>query len=342
MQLRVTEILKESPEAVSIRFRNSSIFRKLRYLPGQFLTLHVPIGGQIYTRAYSFSSNPYTDRDLQITVKRVAHGVVSNYLNGHLKTGDRLKVDSPTGSFVVVPGKKEKRQFVFFAGGSGITPVFSILVSLLEKEPQTRLLLIYANQRYDSIIFRNELTALQNRFPQRLAVEHILDTDARDEPNFHTGLISESLVEGILDKHRISYGDPIYMICGPFGYMERVKGMLLEWKVPSEQIKIEIFKSPPVRISGKELISNVELHLNGRRFSIQVAGDKSILQAAMKQNILLPYSCRSGMCATCMATCISGAVKMTDGHLLPPSEESKGKILTCVSYPVSEQIVIAF
>jgi ring-1,2-phenylacetyl-CoA epoxidase subunit PaaE len=341
MKLRVTQIQQETSDAVSISFKNGGWFNKLSYRPGQFLTLHVPVGDAVYKRAYSFSSNPYTDGDLKITVKRVEKGVVSNYLNDHLKVGDQLKIDKPGGSFTMAPVKELKRQFVFFAGGSGITPIYSILNTLLLKEPQSSILLVYANQHYNAIIFRESLELLHGKYGDRLSIEHILDTNKEQASNFHSGLVNESLLHKIFKKHGVDEHKACYMICGPFGYMERVKGMLREFGVRPDHIQVEVFKSPPVKLNRKDLVSKVEIHINNTTHTIKVNGNKSILQAAMANNILLPYSCRSGMCASCKATCITGIVQMTEGHLLDPEEVDRGKILTCVSYPASENIVIA-
>jgi len=131
MKLLVKEIVKETNDAVSICFKNGNVFKKLKYKPGQFLTIHVPIDKVVHKRAYSFSSNPYTDKDLKITIKRVEKGLVSNFVHDYLKTGDKLEVDDPAGSFYVEPTSNVKKQYVLFAGGSGVTPMFSIVKSVL-------------------------------------------------------------------------------------------------------------------------------------------------------------------------------------------------------------------
>src|SRR5690606_18238880 len=175
MNIKVEKIVKETDESVSVHFKNPGLFQKLKYKPGQFLTISVPVNGKHERRAYSFSSSPFTDKLHAITVKKVKNGLVSNYINNTLKEGDTLEVEKPTGGFFVEPDKSRKRAFVMFSGGSGITPMFSITKSLLEKEPQTTILLIYANRDIKGIIFHDELKELQEKYPDRFHVEHVVE-----------------------------------------------------------------------------------------------------------------------------------------------------------------------
>ncbi|GAA3629896.1 ferredoxin--NADP reductase [Flavivirga jejuensis] len=340
MKLQIKHIIQETKDSVSLSFKNGNLFNKLSYKPGQFLTVHVPIDNVVHKRAYSFCSNPYTDKDLKITIKRVEKGLVSNYLHDHIKIGDKLVIDKPAGSFYVAPKPEVKKQYVLFAGGSGITPIYSIITSVLAKEEQSKIVLVYANQNIESIIFHNELKALENQYPNRFCVEYILSTCANEAKNYHAGLANKTLLDTLFLKNNIKYEDHVYMICGPFGYMEKIKEILKTNGISREQIKIEVFKSPKVKLVGKDLISDVTLKVKGSSHQIKVRGDKSILWQAMSDNIVLPYSCRSGMCSTCKATCVSGEVKMTEGHFLSESDVTNGTILTCVSYPISEKIVI--
>lgn len=340
MKLQVKDIIKETPDAVSICFKNGNFFKKLKYKPGQFLTIHVPIDNQVQKRAYSFSSNPYTDKDLKITIKRVEKGLVSNYMHDNIKVGDKLEVDDPAGTFCVQPVKEAQKQYVLFAGGSGVTPLFSIAKSVLTQEPSSKVLLIYANQTMESIIFHEEIKALASAYPDNFFAEHIISGNKTYKANYHPGLATKLLIDRIFIKHRLEYNDHTYMICGPFGYMEKIKEVLGENGITRDKIKIEVFKSPVVKVTGKNLLSNVTLKHNGEEHQLKVRGDKTILNQAMSQNIVIPYSCRSGMCSTCKGKCIEGEVKMMEGHILPESEVEVGGILTCVTYPVSEKVVI--
>ncbi|MEO9512094.1 MAG: ferredoxin--NADP reductase [Flavobacteriaceae bacterium] len=342
MKLVVKDIIKETEDALSVCFKNGSIFSKISYNPGQFLTVHVPIDGQIHKRAYSFSSSPSEEKDLKITIKRVEKGLVSNHIHDQLKIGDKINVDSPTGSFFVKPEKEAKKQYVFFAGGSGITPIFSILKSVLAREPKSKILLVYANQNQEAIIFQKTLEDIAKKHQDAFAVEHILTKNNQPGENYHSGLISNTLLSKIFKKHQIVFTNHNYMICGPFGYMEKIKELLQYNGVESTNIMVEVFKSPKVVISGKDLISDVEIKYNGQTHKLKVPGNKSILQTALNNNIVLPYACRAGMCVSCKAQCESGEVKMTDGHFLEQEHLDAGNILTCVSYPVTERVVIVY
>ncbi|WP_370476608.1 2Fe-2S iron-sulfur cluster-binding protein [Tamlana flava] len=340
MKLQIKDIIKETDDAVSICFKNGNFFKKIKYKPGQFLTIHVPIDKVVHKRAYSFSSNPYTDKDLKITIKRVEKGLVSNYVHDSLKVGDKLEVDDAAGSFCVEPNKKNKKQYVLFAGGSGVTPMFSIVKSILTEENDSKILLIYANQNMDSIIFYDEIKSLESEYPNGFSVEHIISSMKSNNGNYHAGLATNSLVREIFSKHSLTFGDYTYMICGPSGYMEKVKDILKENGISREKIKIEVFKPAAVKLTGKNLISDVIINFEGKEHKLKVSGDKSILNEAMSQNVALPYSCRSGMCSTCKAKCVEGEVKMIEGHFLPESDVVNGAILTCVSYPLSEKVVL--
>jgi len=342
MKLQVKHITKETNDALSLSFKNGNFFSKLSYKPGQFLTIHVPIDKVVHKRAYSFSSNPFTDKDLKITIKRVDKGLVSNHIHDFIKVGDKLEVDKPAGSFYIEPDKAVERQYVLFAGGSGITPIFSIAGSVLLKEPNSKILLVYANQSLESIIFHEEIKTLEKNFAKNFFVEHIIANIKKDEANYHAGLATKELLDKVFAKHALSFEDHVYMICGPFGYMEKIKEILGENGISREKIKIEVFKSPAIKMSGKNLISDVTIKVEGKTHQIKVRGDKSILQQAMSDNIALPYSCRSGMCSTCKAKCVSGEVKMIEGHILGEDEVAKGHILTCISYPESESLVVEF
>jgi ring-1,2-phenylacetyl-CoA epoxidase subunit PaaE len=340
MKLTVKNIEKETDDTVSVIFKNGGLFNKIKYLPGQFVTLHFKVDNKIHKRAYSFSSNPYTDKEPKVTVKRVDNGLISNHIHDHLKVGDKLEIDKPDGSFFVIPEKKQESTYVFFAGGSGITPIFSIIISVLTKEPKSKIILIYANRYTNTVIFKNEIERLLQNFKDRFRVEFLISKEVPKLENYHKGLITETLVMDLMEKHDLEFKSCQYMICGPFGFMEAVKSILLVNKVSSSKIKEELFKRPDKVVVKSGLQSKVQILLNGKNHELYMENDKTILQAAMANNIDMPYSCRSGMCSTCLATCQTGEVAMTEGHFLDQKDVDAGKILTCVSYPASENVII--
>lgn len=266
--------------------------------------------------------------------------MISNHIHDHLKVGDKLEIDKPDGSFFVIPEKKQESTYVFFAGGSGITPIFSIIISVLTKEPKSKIILIYANRYTNTVIFKNEIERLLQNFKDRFSVEFLISKEVPKLENYHKGLITETLVMDLMEKHDLEFKSCQYMICGPFGFMEAVKSILLVNKVSSSKIKEELFKRPDKVVVKSGLQSKVQILLNGKNHELYMENDKTILQAAMANNIDMPYSCRSGMCSTCLATCQTGEVTMTEGHFLVQKDVDAGKILTCVSYPASENVII--
>ena len=338
MKLTVVNVKKETDQAVTISFKNNRIFNKIHYKPGQFLTLKIPINGHVESRAYSFSSDPYTEKSLKITVKKVENGLISNYLNTEVKAGQKMTIDKPMGSFYIEPNSEHKKQYVLFDGGSGITPVFSILKTVLAKEPHSKVVLIYANLNIENIIFLKELQELSKTHSDRLSVAYILSENTN--PLFHSGFVTKEIIEKIFDKHDLEFTDHKYMMCGPSGFMRTVKEILKSKSIAPSKIQTEVFKAAKIKIDSKNLLSKVTIKHKGTTHNLEVPGNRTILEQAMKENIALPYSCRSGMCNTCKAQCVSGEVQLTKGHLLPENEVRNGAILTCVSYPSSEEVII--
>lgn len=339
MKLTVTNIIQETEQAVTVCFKNNRFFNKIEYKPGQFLTVKIPMNGRVEKRAYSFSSNPYTDKELKITVKKVEKGLISNFINNDIKTGEKISVEKPMGSFFIEPKKDHKKQYALFAAGSGITPVFSILKAVLAEEPHSKVVMVYANLDQNNIIFLKELNELEEKYKDRFVIEHILSHNTN--PNYYSGFITEDIVGTIFKKHNISFlEEHKYMICGPAGYMKNTKEILKKNGIAPNNIFIEAFKPPKLKIDRKNLVSEVTIKHKGTTHKIKVPGNKTILQQAMSENIVLPYSCRSGMCSSCKANCSSGKISLMKGHLLPENEINNGKILTCVAYPESEEITI--
>ncbi len=339
MVLTVDKIIKETEDAVSVIFKKTGFFNKVHYNPGQFLTVKIPIKDRVENRAYSLSSSPHIHKFLRITVKKVEKGLVSNYICNDLQEGQKIEVKKPSGSFFVTPNKKNNFKYVFFAAGSGVTPIYSIIMSILDKEPQSTILLIYANRTVESIIFKEELESLKRAYPMRLQIAHILEKVVTPQADYHQDLLNEELVMEIMREYKVSFGDAKYYMCGPQGFMDKAKEILSLKGITRDKIKLEAFNANFITSSNaKDIQSNVSIIYNGEKHTIDVRGDKTILQAAMAKNIMLPYSCRSGMCSSCKASCISGDIKMVDGHLLAEDEVENGYVLTCVSFPRSETV----
>ena len=343
MLLTVKEIIHETDDAVSIILNKGGLFNKIKYKAGQFLTVKIPIKDKIEKRAYSFSSNPFTDKFLRITVKKVKEGLVSNYICNTLKVGQKIEIEKPAGSFFVEPQKNVQHNYILFAGGSGITPIYSIIKTVLEKEPLSTILLFYANRNEQSIIFKKALENTEEQYATRFKTVHILEKKMTDKSNYYQDLLNDELITEILAAHKLDYSDGKYMMCGPQGFMDKAKDILADHGISRDKIKLEAFSINFVSPSdAKELVSKVTIYEEKNKHTLSISGDKTILQAAMAENIMLPYSCRSGMCSSCKAKCVSGEVRMIDGHFLSDEEVANGDILTCVSFPTTSNVSISY
>lgn len=346
MQLTVEKIIKETDDAVSVVFKNPGFFKRIKYKPGQFLTLKLPIKNKVENRAYSLSSSPWIDKFLRITVKRVEDGLVSNFICNELKEGQKVEIEKPMGNFFVSPDQRKQKSYVMLAGGSGITPIYSILQSILKKETKSSITLIYANRDEASIIFKKKISDLANEFPNKLKVHHLVDIKSTNDSglNYHNKRFDEDLLDGIMQKRELSYDRSDFLLCGPEGFMDAVLEVLNKKNVAPERIKKEAFTVDLSKITAvtgsKGITSSVKVNGVGGNDIIAVDKGKTILQAALDQNVEIPYSCRSGMCSSCKAICKTGSVTMIDGHLLPQSEVDQGFILTCVAFPQTEEVEI--
>ncbi len=346
MLLTVDKIVKETADAVSVVFKKTGFFSRVKYKPGQFLTLKIPVNNKIENRAYSLSSSPWSHDFLRITVKKVDKGLVSNFICNQLKEGQKIEVIKPTGNFFIDPNKRKQNNYVLFAGGSGITPIYSIVLSILKKEPQSKITLIYANRDEDSIIFKNDLEKLLVAHKEAISIDYLLDNnkyEVKDNGNVYVQRLDEVLLDAILSKKEISYKEAHFMLCGPQGFMDAVVAILKLKDVAPEKIKLEAFTADLNKLSetsSGSVNSTVTISGVGGAEVIEVPQGKTILQSAMDQGVEIPYSCRSGMCSSCKARCKTGSAKMMEGHLLSDADVTEGYILTCVAFPETENLEI--
>ena len=340
MKLKVDKVVKETEDAVSLYFKNTSFFKKIKYKSGQFLTISLKINSNVEKRAYSFSSSPYVDKDLRITIKKVEKGIVSNYVYDNIKAGDSIKVESPTGSFFFEPDTAKKRNVVLFGAGSGVTPVLSIAKTALDQESDTKVVFFYANRDINSIIFKEEIAELEKKYPQRLKMVHILENNTPKLGNSFEGYLQQEIVDQVFTQNELDFAESEYFTCGPQGFMDKVKETLYTHGVDRKKIKMEAFTAPKLKFSGKDLKSEVIIKQGGKEHNLSIPGNKTVLQSCISNNIKIPFSCRSGMCSTCKGKCVEGDVTMIDGHTLPEEEVEQGYVLTCVTYPASEKVVI--
>ncbi|HEY2775137.1 MAG TPA: ferredoxin--NADP reductase [Candidatus Binatia bacterium] len=328
--LRVRRIIRETSDATSIVFEIPEALRTIfEYQSGQYLTLQVPFAGKHLYRCYSLASSPAVENEHKVTVKRVADGRISNWINENLKEGDTVKVLPPTGHFVL--GDTEA-DLLLFAGGSGITPVISILKTALAGSAR-RVRLVYANRDEASVIFRAEIDELAGRYPGRLQVVHRLDV--------REGFIDEPAVRRHFEGAGVSH---VY-ICGPGPFMDTVEKTLLAAGVPAGDIHIERFTSlaseDEVAGAGAGL-RRIELSLDGARQTIELREGETILHAAKRCGLEPPSSCESGFCGCCMAKLLRGKVHMLHNDFLSQAELDEGWVLTCQSVPDTDDVSVEY
>jgi ring-1,2-phenylacetyl-CoA epoxidase subunit PaaE len=346
--LKIKDIIKETDDALTIVFDKAG--EAINYKPGQFLTLIVPMNGEKLRRSYSLCTAPGIDKDLAVTVKKMVNGKVSNYLAKTLKKGDVMEVMQPMGTFTIETDPRKKRDIVLIGAGSGITPLISILKSVLANEPLSSVYLIYGNRNELSIIFKEQLDKLKKQYGSRLDIVYVL-SQPLDKMTLPIGRLSRSEIIKVLESFsKISFPSAEYFLCGPDGMMDEARQALEMLKVPTERIYKESFTTLEVQKSSGEVVEavpdneiktqEVTIIYQGTEYKITVPPQKTILQTALDANIDLPYSCQSGMCTACMGKCVGGKVKMDESDGLSDKEINNGYVLICVGHPVTSNVVI--
>lgn len=345
--LYVKNIVHETKDAVTIVFEQPQ--GKIQYKSGQFLTLITSVQGKEVRRAYSLCSSPFVDADLAVTVKRVENGLMSNWLPDNLKQGSKLRVMEPMGQFTTEYDSKRKRHIIMFAGGSGITPMMSIIKSVLTQEPESIVSLIYCNRDIDSIIFKDELEKRDAKYEGRLHVIHVLDNAPMNWQGY-SGLLSHEMLTRLFERvPDWGIDKTTYLMCGPEGMMKNVETLLAARNIPQEKIFKESFVQGTIdkketkevaSAAGEKKAREVTIRYDGQEYKIMVEPDMTILQTALDQGIDLPYSCQSGLCTACRGRALSGEVKLDEEEGLSKSERAEGYVLTCVGHPMTDDVVI--
>jgi ring-1,2-phenylacetyl-CoA epoxidase subunit PaaE len=345
--LTVKQIVQETKDAISIVFEQPA--SKINYKSGQFLTLIANINGKDVRRAYSLCSSPFVDADLAVTVKRVEKGLMSNWLPDNLKAGQKLKVMEPMGQFTTEFATTNKRHLVLFGGGSGITPMMSIIKSTLTQEPESICSLIYCNRDIDSIIFKEAFTQLETKYEGRLHVIHVLDNAPMNWQGY-SGLLNREMLVKLFERIP-DWGleKTTYLMCGPEGMMKNVEALLGDQKIPSNKIFKESFvqgtidkeqKKEATPVPSANVERTVTIKYDGQEYKVSVKPNDTILNSALDQGIDLPYSCQSGLCTACRGKALSGQVKLDEEEGLSKSERDEGYVLTCVGHPMTDDVVI--
>ncbi|MEO8663894.1 MAG: 2Fe-2S iron-sulfur cluster-binding protein [Ignavibacteria bacterium] len=348
--LKVKKLIKLTGEAVSISFDIPENLKDVfKYTQGQFLSIQADINGQKYRREYSLCSSPYYEQEHVIASKIIGNGIVSNFLYNQLKEGDTLEVYPPQGKFFTQLDPLNEKQYVLIGGGSGITPLLSILKSVLHVEPKSKIILYYGNATDESIIFKKDLLELQEKYSERFKIYFTLSEVPQDWTGLN-GFINNEDLKSILNDEITKKNEAEYFICGPVEMMDLVKQTLIMENIPSNKIHIEFFTAPihkeeyvPEGDETDELKEReIEIILDGNEYKVSVPPDVAILDAAMNADLDPPFSCKSGICTTCRAKLYSGKVRMDEREGLSDSEIEEGYILTCQSHPLTDNVKIEY
>ncbi|WP_158745955.1 1,2-phenylacetyl-CoA epoxidase subunit PaaE [Acidisphaera sp. L21] len=346
--LRVGDLRRETPDAVSVAFDiPPGLADAYRFHPGQYLTLRATIAGEDIRRSYSICSGP-DDGELRIAVKRVDGGAFSTWANEALAPGHDVQVMTPTGRFGLPYEPDASRTYVAFAAGSGITPILSLARGILAREPLSRVFLFYGNQSVRGMLFREALEELKDRYLGRLSVFHVLSQEEQDIPVLHGRLDADRvrlLLRHIVPAASVDH----FFLCGPAGMIDAIEPVLRDLGIPVDRTHVERFVSaiggiarPRPAPASATPIHVASLVVDGNRRDIPMADGESVLDAALRAGMDLPFACKGGMCSTCRARVVEGAVTMAVNYSLEPWETEAGFVLTCQAHPTTPRVVIDY
>jgi len=351
-QLKVKDVRPETLDCVSVALEVPAELKEtFHFTPGQYLTFRTTMDNVEIRRSYSICAGP-KEGELRVAIKKVDQGKFSTYANEQLKKGDVLEVMTPMGNFIPKV-QAEHKEYLAIAAGSGITPIMSIMKHVLADEPNSSFTLIYGNRSRNTIIFREEIEGLKNKYMERLRIYHILSREHMDTPLFNGRITDDKCAEFCDTLIDIKSLDEAF-ICGPEDMILSVRERLTKLGMPSGHVHMELFTSPDQPKATHQqwtkehtedtgLKSKVTIRLDGTTFDMELSynGD-SILDAALKHGADLPYACKGGVCCTCRAKVTNGKVDMEVNYALEPDEVAKGYVLTCQSHPRTEEVFVDF
>jgi ring-1,2-phenylacetyl-CoA epoxidase subunit PaaE len=342
-KLSIKEIIKETAEAVSILFNvPEELQSNYSFVAGQYVNLKVTLDGQEIRRAYSICSAPKSG-ELRIAVKSVKNGFFSKFANEKLSVGNVIEVGTPEGKFTFEPKADRQKNFAAFVAGSGITPVFSILKSVLEEEPNSTFVLVYGNKSEKDTIFHNALHDLQLQYVGRLFVQYVYSQSTAD--NALLGRIDHTTVNYILKTKHAEMEFSKFYLCGPEEMINLVTNTLKENNISNSDIKFELF-SPSSKenesAGGAEGHTKISIVVDDEETTFEMSQKQTLLEAALKQGLDVPYSCQGGICSSCICRITEGAAEMKKNQILSDAEVAEGLTLACQALPTTATIKIDF
>jgi ring-1,2-phenylacetyl-CoA epoxidase subunit PaaE len=342
-KLNIKEVKRETKEAVSVVFNvPSELQSNYTFIAGQYLNLRLTLDGQEIRRAYSICSAPDSG-ELRIAIKAVKNGLFSQFANTNLKAGDILEVGHPEGKFTFEPKSGNQKNYAAFVAGSGITPVLSILKTVLKNEPNSTFVLVYGNQTPESTLFHKELNDLHAQFVGRFFV-HFVYSQVKVEHELF-GRIDKSTVNYVLNtKHQALEFDKFYL-CGPEEMITTVSAVLKEHNVKDSDIKFELFSTSTAENKIDKSLeghTKITVIVDNEETTFEMSQKQTVLEAALKQGLDAPYSCQGGICSSCLAKVTSGTAEMKKNSILTDSEVAQGLILTCQAHPTSAELQVDY
>lgn len=342
-KLNIKEVKRETKDAVSVVFNvPSELQSNYNFIAGQYINLKLTLDGQEIRRAYSICSAPDSG-ELRIAIKAVKNGLFSRFANANLKAGDTLEVGHPEGKFTFEPNANNQKNYAAFVAGSGITPVLSILKTVLKNEPKSTFVLVYGNKSVDETIFHQELHDLQLKYVGRFFVHFVYSRDKANDALF--GRIDQSVVNFVLDNKHKEIDFNSYYLCGPEEMITTVSGVLKSHNVAEKDIKFELFSASS---SENKIAQTLEGHtrisviVDGETTDFEMSQKQTLLEAALKQGLDAPYSCQGGICSSCLAKITTGTAEMKKNSILTDDEIAEGLVLTCQAHPTSSEIVVDY
>jgi len=342
-KLSIKEIIKETADAVSILFNVPEELKShYTFVAGQYVNLKVTLDGQEIRRAYSICSSPKSG-ELRIAVKAVKNGFFSIFANEKLAVGNVIEVGTPEGKFTFEPKTDRQKNYAAFVAGSGITPVFSILKSVLEEEPNSTFVLVYGNKSEKDTIFHNQLHDLQLQYVGRLFVQNVYSQSTAD--NALLGRIDHTTVNFILKNKHAEMEFSKFYLCGPEEMINLVSNTLKENNISDSDIKFELFSTSSNNkeaTSGADGHTKISILVDSEETTFEMSQQQTLLEAALKQGLDVPYSCQGGICSSCICRITEGAAEMKKNQILNESEVAEGLTLACQAYPTTTTIKIDF